>query len=249
MRKTHAAVQVKEEINDLEVAVEDLAGPNLRVSEGRFDFDARVELVFHGLDPPGSATLSLSDLLSAPGPQSLYTLDTSGTLFVALPVVSTESSQPTLSIDITSEDVFDPTRLHLAVDDPQNVILTQDESEDSLVVGASETLKGSGTIEGDVFIGGLFSPGNSPGIVTITGDLTIASGDPDTINDAYTPPAGSDTVGRLEIEIGGLTPGPGPAGDINNGYDQIIVNGLATLGGTVNFTLINNLAISGFPNE
>ena len=35
----------------------------------------------------------------------------------------------------------------------QNIILTPDAPKDSLVVVASETLKGSGTIEGDVFIG------------------------------------------------------------------------------------------------
>ena len=111
------ATQVNEEINDLEASGEDLGDLRLWLSEGRFDFDARAELIFHGLDPPGSSILTLSDLLSAPGPQDLHTLEASGTLFVALPVASTESSQPTLYKDITSEDVFDPTRLHLTVDD------------------------------------------------------------------------------------------------------------------------------------
>jgi len=109
-----------------------------------------------------------------------------------------------------------------------------------LFVSNGEILEGSGTIEDDVVIdGGTFSPGNSPGLVTIEGDLTISNGDSDTIDDDYTPPTGAgDTVGTLYIEIGGDTPGPGTPTD--DGYDEITVEGDITLGGKLIVDLINS---------
>ena len=116
--------------------------------------------------------------------------------------------------------------------------------EGGLIVEASETLAGSGEIVGGVINYGVFSPGNSPGVVTINGDLTIFNGDTTVIDDSYIPPVGSDTAGELVIEIGGLTPGPGPVGDVDNGYDQIRVNGDVNLGGNLTISLINNFSPS-----
>ncbi|MCI0497883.1 MAG: hypothetical protein L0Z54_06305, partial [Thermoplasmata archaeon] len=114
-------------------------------------------------------------------------------------------------------------------------------SDGALVVGPDQTLRGNGEIDGDVLVsGGVLSPGNSPGIVTIAGDLTISDGDGDIIDDDYTPPGSTgDTVGTLYIEIGGETPGPGsPVTD--DGYDQIRVQGDISLGGKMIVDLINS---------
>lgn len=72
----------------------------------------------------------------------------------------------------------------------------------------------------EVIIAGLFQPGNSPGIENYT-NLTL-----------------KDTA-ITEIEIGGLTPGQDP-----NGYDQVNVSGLLTLGGILDIILYNGF----FPN-
>ncbi len=73
-------------------------------------------------------------------------------------------------------------------------------------------LTGNGTISGDVTVnGGTIAPGNSPGTINITGDLTLTAGS------------------NLDMEIDGTS-----ATD----YDVINVSGTATLGGTL--TLLNN---------
>ncbi len=73
---------------------------------------------------------------------------------------------------------------------------------------------GIGTIEGDVVnAGGTFKPGHSPGTITINGNFTQTSG------------------GVLNMEVGGTTPG--------TAYDQILVNGTAFLGGTLNLVRWN----------
>ncbi len=64
-------------------------------------------------------------------------------------------------------------------------------------------LMGSGILNGDLINGGLLSPGNSPGTMTINGNYTQTSG------------------GTLAIEVGiGV-------------YDRLVVNGIATLAGTL----------------
>ena len=75
------------------------------------------------------------------------------------------------------------------------------------------TLNGAGTIQGDVTNAGQLTPGNKPGILTITGNYTQTS------------------AGVLNIAIGGTTAG--------TGFDQLRVQGSADLNGTLNITLIN----------
>ncbi len=78
---------------------------------------------------------------------------------------------------------------------------------------ASGTLNGSGEIAGGLSNGGHVSPGNSPALLTATGNyVQLASG-------------------ALDIEIGGPT--------VGTQYDQLHTNGTAQLGGTLNVTLIN----------
>ncbi len=73
-----------------------------------------------------------------------------------------------------------------------------------------------------VILNGVHAPGNSPGIDNITGDHTYGASD------------------ILQIEIGGLTPGPGTPTD--NGYDQVNISGTATLNGTLEIILINSFS-------
>ena len=84
---------------------------SLGVSEGRFDFYARADAVFHGLDPPAAAQLTLTDFLNAADSASLIDLLVSGSLSIELPASSDNPAEPTLYIDISSNDVFDPTSL------------------------------------------------------------------------------------------------------------------------------------------
>jgi len=73
-------------------------------------------------------------------------------------------------------------------------------------VAPGVTFGGTGTIQGNLVNNGFLSPGNSPGVLTITGDLTLNSG------------------GTLQIEVAGRNPGE---------FDRIDVAGTATLGGTL----------------
>ena len=75
-------------------------------------------------------------------------------------------------------------------------------------VASGATLGGNGRIGGSVNVasGGIFSPGNNTGILTV-GPLTLQSGS------------------TTRMEINGTTPG--------TGHDQIWVNGIATLNGTL----------------
>jgi len=125
---------------------------------------------------------------------------------------------------------------------PDDIVRDSSDTVDGeLRIDPGQQLVGSGTLTGDVFLQGTFSPGNSPGIITIDGDLIFDSEDEDTINDSYTPPVGpdaEDTVSTLIIEIGGSTPGPGAPTD--NGYDQVNVTGEVILGGDLEIVLINS---------
>ncbi|MBN2047523.1 MAG: DUF3737 family protein, partial [Anaerolineaceae bacterium] len=71
---------------------------------------------------------------------------------------------------------------------------------------------------------GFYSPGNSPGIDNV---------------DTFTQGAGE----TLQIEIGGLTPGPGDP-VVNDGYDQINVTNLATLDGTLEIVFLDGFVPS-----
>jgi hypothetical protein len=102
--------------------------------------------------------------------------------------VSVDNSDTTDQMVDTLKAGEPPPSVHLTVDEP---VAT---SGDLTV----ESLTGSGTIEGDVSVSGLCSPGNSPGAQNITGDLTLL---PDSV---------------LYIEIGGTEAG--------TGYDQVNVS-------------------------
>ncbi|OSM07269.1 hypothetical protein [Magnetofaba australis] len=88
------------------------------------------------------------------------------------------------------------------------------------LLGGDAVLSGSGQIDGHLFSQGTFSPGNSPGIVNVA-DFTQAAD------------------GVLQIELGGLTAGPG-TDNINDGFDQVNVTGTATLDGALEIVLLDD---------
>ena len=101
-----------------------------------------------------------------------------------------------------------------------NVAGVLDSGTSSLTAGtlnilAGGTLKGTGTIVGNVNnSAGTVAPGASPGILTITGNYV------------------QGPSGTLDMQIGGLIAG--------SDYDQLVVSGNASLGGTLNSSLINS---------
>ncbi|MFO0969304.1 MAG: LamG-like jellyroll fold domain-containing protein [Gemmataceae bacterium] len=80
-------------------------------------------------------------------------------------------------------------------------------------------LKGSGTVRGDVENAATVAPGNSPGIITINGNYTQS-------------PAGS-----LNIEIQGTNAA-------TPDYDQVFVNGVVSLAGSLNVSFLNGFITS-----
>ena len=85
------------------------------------------------------------------------------------------------------------------------------EAEETIVVRMRGTLGGDGgTIVGNVLNQGLIAPGNSPGVVTIDGDLT--------------------STGNVQFELAGIGTGL---------FDQLIVTGELNLGGVVELDLID----------
>jgi autotransporter-associated beta strand protein len=82
----------------------------------------------------------------------------------------------------------------------------------SFALGASKTLKGGGTVLGNLSVSGTVAPGESPGVLNV-GSVTFSSG------------------GKLQIELGGTTAG--------TQYDRLQVAGFAGLGGTLAVSLIN----------
>jgi T5SS/PEP-CTERM-associated repeat protein/autotransporter-associated beta strand protein len=84
----------------------------------------------------------------------------------------------------------------------------------AVTINNTGTLGGSGTVGGiTINSGGILAPGDSPGILTVNGNYNQTSG------------------GVLNVEIGGATPG--------TRFDQVAVSGSATVGGTLNLSLVN----------
>lgn len=80
-------------------------------------------------------------------------------------------------------------------------------------LNTGDSLVGSGYLQSNLVNGGMVSPGSSPGVINISGNYT------------------QQESGLLNLELGGTSPG--------TGYDQLAITGSATLGGTLNVTLID----------
>ena len=204
-----AAVTVREQelIEDIGVTREDAPRGPPMMAEGRFDLDSRVECIFHGLDPPvPTSRFAAEDLI----------VEASGILDITFPFASNPSLSPASHLRISSENIFNPEATVVSVSADAAAMLSGGSwaVHDDLIVEPDETLSGNGVINGDLTLGGILSPGNSPGLTQINGDTTFD--------------------GTLEIEIGG-SGGPGAA----DGHDQIIVSGTANFGGKLNLSLID----------
>ena len=93
--------------------------------------------------------------------------------------------------------------------------------------GSSQTVKGIGTINigtgTAITINGNLAPGNSPGLLNVTGDLVLA-------NAATVPATGAITT----MELGGN------GGVAGTDYDKVIVSGQLTFGGTLAIVSYNS---------
>ena len=89
-------------------------------------------------------------------------------------------------------------------------------SAGGIIVRVLGTLRGDGQIIGNVSNVGVVAPGNSPGTLHIDGNYTQA--------------------GKLQIEIGGTTPG--------SQFDMLDITGAATLDGTLEVSLIDGFTPS-----
>ena len=87
---------------------------------------------------------------------------------------------------------------------------------DTLTLAEGDNLIGSGVLSSSLVNGGLVSPGESPGTITVNVDYT------------------QEATGTLEIELGGT--------ESETQYDQLIVTGAAALDGTLNISLIDEFS-------
>ena len=90
----------------------------------------------------------------------------------------------------------------------------------TLTVNSGGTLAGNGFVGGSVSVvaGGTLAPGNGPGRITIGNTLTLATG-------AFT-----------AVELGGLAAG--------TGFDQVVVAGGLSLGGSLNLSVANGFTLA-----
>jgi subtilase-type serine protease len=89
----------------------------------------------------------------------------------------------------------------------------------NVTIDAGGTLGGTGTIAGNVAnAGGALKPGDAPGVLTITGDLTDSQSS------------------ALDILLGGTTPG--------TEYSQLIVDGTASLLGSLDLSLVDGFSLA-----
>lgn len=103
---------------------------------------------------------------------------------------------------------------NLTLTGPGEVVINNDLTGDGTVIMQSGVLSGGGSIEGGVDNqGGTISPGSSPGVMVIREDLIQAED------------------GTLSIELAGTAAG--------SEYDVLRVDGLASLGGALDVSLLN----------
>jgi autotransporter-associated beta strand protein len=91
------------------------------------------------------------------------------------------------------------------VEDGVLLIIGDSSGMGEITVETGAILGGTGTL-GSVVVSGILAPGNSPGLLTVEGDLTMETGS------------------TLLVEFTGTTPGT---------FDQLAVGGLFTAGGTL----------------
>jgi autotransporter-associated beta strand protein len=89
-----------------------------------------------------------------------------------------------------------------------------------LEIGVGQELKGIGTIEGNVFVTGTHSPGNSPGVQTVTEDLTYSG----------------SSIFNWELSTNSADQGDGTTTPYI--FDQVIVGGNLVIGADAIFNIL-----------
>jgi hypothetical protein len=98
-------------------------------------------------------------------------------------------------------------------------LASTDTAKTNVTIDATGTLGGTGTIAGNVTnAGGALKPGDAPGVLTITGDLTDTQ------------------ASELDILLGGTMPG--------TEYSQLIVDGAASLLGSLDLSLVDGFSLA-----
>ena len=155
------------------------------------------------------------------------TLTKTGLGSVTLNTAETFTGKTTISagtLILGSGSSLASTNINLGTRASQGTLDVTRLSGGGITIGNGQTLAGYGTVEGNTTIasGATLAPGNSPGVIGITGDLTLNSG--------------STSI----FEVVGL----GGAG-ASNGFDQVNVNGTSGLGGLLTYGGVLKLDISG----
>lgn len=112
---------------------------------------------------------------------------------------------------------------------PPGHVLTVDGIVNTPQLNVQGLLRGTGSVQAPVINRGTVSPGTSPGILSVTDFIQITA-DPNT----------EPTSGVLKIELGG-TDNSDPQ---NPQFDQLLIAGNATLGGTLDVSLIFPFALT-----
>ena len=168
--------------------------------------EERSALAFSGFDSQDLVVNQLVDTLNAAnGP----------------PVIG--ENDPKQSISDTNTFRWDGNLLPVPSNNPS--------SEAAFLLDSASELSGNGVIGGHLVNNGVLSPGNSPGVFSVAGDLVLNQGGSVIIEIGGPTPA-TDSASTIALE-----PNPAPASD--SAYDQINVQGHLTLGGALDVRLIN----------
>jgi len=143
---------------------------------------------------------------------------------------NTDSTTTTMNVPFTNDGIVQVNAGSLVfqqgMDNGENTIINLGggilDPGDTLILDSGDSLIGSGTLDSNLVNAGTVSPGASPGIITVDGDYT------------------QDSSGTLAIELDGTTAG--------TDYDQLVVTGAVTFGGTLDVSLIPGFTPSAGQN-
>ncbi|MCC5833759.1 MAG: hypothetical protein JJU20_03415, partial [Opitutales bacterium] len=198
-------------------------GSSLAFTDDDIDASTLEELIYSGEETPSQSTLQEGVEGEAEGTPEGATESAILTLKANNAEVSTEESSvsysspesdsaDTIFISNTASTVM-AERLKLTLHSAQG----PPSDELSYSISSGETLSGTGTVKGSLTNQGILAPGNSPGIITVDGNLDNSSG-------------------TITIEIGGANPG--------TQHDKVQVTGTAQLGGLLEVQLIDGFVPS-----
>ncbi|MFZ4526499.1 MAG: LEPR-XLL domain-containing protein, partial [Chlorobium sp.] len=199
-------------VDDADVAVEALFQSPAGVVSSTASGDIELDAAFH------ISSVHRNLFVTAEQPLRMKASSADSGMQLALSFAGDNIYRGIESVSVSSSDLFDSSSPQIALEGG-NLHLWNSTLDANLYVGSGEKLSGSGTLSGILVNAGLVSPGNSPGIQSV---VTY------TQNDGAT----------LQIEIGGLTPGPG-APNVNVGYDQLNVTGAVNFGGALQVVLLD----------